>query len=172
MDAEQFARDREIDPAKLDLAAATQPDLFFRYAQEYVAARSKAEKRKLRMELCEYRLSLQCRSKPENFGLVRVTDAAVIAAVHTHKDYITAFKSYIEAREEALLLEKAVDAMEQRKRMIEVLITLHGQQYFAGPSVPRDLVGSYREYLAERSVRVRDRLRPNVRKRKKKATTL
>jgi len=35
--------------------------------------------------------------------------------------------------------------MEQRKRMLELLVTLHGQEYFAGPSVPRNLIDAWKE---------------------------
>jgi hypothetical protein len=48
-------------------------------------------------------------------------------------------KEYLQAKFEVDTCQGAVSAIEQRKSMIEALIKLHGQQYFAGPSIPRQL---------------------------------
>jgi hypothetical protein len=146
MDLEKFERDRVIDPNQLDVAAVTQGDLFFRWAEQAVAAQIELDQAKLKLELVETRLQMECRSNPENFGLAKVTEQGVATAVRAHRDYAEAYKEFLAAKENSLLLGKAVEAMEQRKRMIEVLTTLHGQQYFAGPSVPRDLGACYKEY--------------------------
>ena len=37
------------------------------------------------------------------------------------------------------MAQGAVYAFEQRKTSLENLVRLHGQQYFAGPKMPRDL---------------------------------
>jgi len=146
MNMDEFAVDRTIEPTELDVEAAQQADLFFKWAQRAVKARARVDRQKLRLDTLDARLSLECRSHPENFGLERTTEGAIVAAVKTHEDYAKAYDAYLRAKESSALMDKAVEAMEQKKRMLEVLITLHGQQYFAGPSVPRDLSAAWQEH--------------------------
>lgn len=143
MDLELFRRDRIIDPAELDVAAIEQADRFFYWAERAARARVVLDRTKLQVDLAESRLTIECRKEPSKFGIGKITDATVGHAVHNHPDYKAVCDLHLEAREEYLLLDAAVEAMEQRKRMIEILVTLHGQQYFAGPKVPRDLVAAW-----------------------------
>jgi hypothetical protein len=168
MDMAKFEVDRQIDPSELDLAAATQADTFFYWAEQLTAARMRAEQCKHVIDLTEARVELECRQNPEKFGLVKSTEAAISSAVKASADVVSCKKEFLEAREESMLLDWAVNAMEQRKRMIEVLITLHGQQYFAGPSTPRDLVTAWQERRDTLSQSVTDRQRARSRKRSSK----
>lgn len=145
MDAERMAKDRLIDPSQLDLAAATQADVFFHWAKEASEARGKMDQAKIQIELVENRIALDCRSNPEKYGLAKTTEAAIAAVVKNHREYQQAVSRHLKAMQESQLAVCAAAAMEQRKRMIEVLVTLHGQQYFAGPSVPRDLVTAWND---------------------------
>jgi len=145
MDQNKFAEDRQIDPGQLDVECIKQADRMFCYAEKAIHTRAEAERIKLKMELLESKLSLECREHPENFGLTKITEASVSAAVHLRKEYIELCEAYITAREDSMLYDKAVAAMDSKETMLKLLVTLHGQQYFAGPSVPRDLVAEWRE---------------------------
>ena len=74
----------------------------------------------------------------------------------------------IEAAKVHALLSNAVMAMEQRKRMLEVLITLHGQEYFAGPSTPRNLVQACIDAKEKKIKEGEDKQKKKLRKRKKR----
>ena len=167
MDSNTFAEDRQIDPEQLDVEAVKQADRTFHYAEQSVHARANVDRIKLQMELIEARLALDCREHPENFGLSKVTEAGIAAAVRLRKEYVEACKAHIEAREESMLLEKAVAAMEMKESMIKVLVSLHGQQYFAGPSVPRDLVSAWKEAQEKTENSVNTKQISKTRKRKK-----
>lgn len=149
MDATEFAEDKTIDPSQLDVEAARQAETFFKWAERAVEAKGIADRLKLRLDILESRLGIQCREKPDEFGLSRVTEMAIMAAIKTHEDYRKAYTRWLRAKEVAALLDRAVDAMDMKKRMLESLITLHGQQYFAGPSTPRDLVSAWKEKQEE-----------------------
>jgi len=164
MDTKKFERDRTIDPSRLDVEAVQQADIFFDWAEQAAAARAKMERRKFELDVLEAQLNLECREEPEKFGLPRVTEAAVTMAVKACDRYINAYDALLRARANSALFDKAVEAMEQKKRMIEVLITLHGQQYFAGPSTPRDLPASYREYRERVSERADKRVKHKARR--------
>lgn len=145
MDTVRFQNDIVLDPTKLDLAAATQGETFFYWAQQMVAARKAMDRAKINVELVENTLAKECRKNPTKHGLDKVTEGAISAAVKTNGKYLGAVDEFVKCKADHQLLEVAVSAMEQRKRMIGDLITLHGQQYFAGPSVPRDLASAYAE---------------------------
>lgn len=166
MERNEFVKDLQVDPNQLDLDAVTQGELFFKWAERAVEAKARVDKKKLALDITQAELQTCCREKPEKFGLVRVTEGAINAAVQIHKEYVEAYEKYLDARSDSALLDKAVMAMEMRKRMIEVLITLHGQEYFAGPSVPRDLVGAWKEYQEERGEKVQERQKKALKKRK------
>ncbi len=166
MDMELFHKDQKLDPNHLDLAAATQGETFFHWAQQSIHAKKRVDRAKLNVELVENQLALAIRKDPEYYHLVKVTEGAIIATVKSHERYQTAVAQLIDAREEAGLLDVAVVSMEQRKRMIEVLITLHGQQYFAGPAVPHNLGVAWLEYQEVRKVELGDRQKTKIRKRR------
>jgi hypothetical protein len=165
MDLKRFENDRKIDPSSLDLVAATQSEVFFYWAQRAVEARMASDRAKLAFDLVESRLKLQARANPADFGLAKVTESGVDEVVKVNKEYLAAQEEYLKAREESLLLDWAVQALEQRKRMIEVLVTLHGQQYFAGPSVPNNLVENWLTYQEGRREKLNETQRRTVRRR-------
>jgi len=166
MDFELFHKDQKLDPNHLDLAAATQGETFFHWAQQSIQAKRLVDRAKLNVELQENSLALDIRKNPEKFNLAKVTEAAISASVKVHPDYQNAVAQLIAAREESALLDVAVVAMEQRKRMIEVLITLHGQQYFAGPSTPNNLGQAWSDYQENRTDDLAARQKSKLRKRK------
>lgn len=162
MSTNNFQDDLQIDPNQLDVEAGMQAELFYKWAEKSVQARKDHDKAKFDLEVCTARLSGQARVDPDSFGITKVTEAAIDVAVKTHPDYTEAYEEFLSCKANMALMDKATEAMEQRKRMIEVLITLHGQQYFAGPSVPRNLTEAWCERKEQRSGDV-------VTKQKKKA---
>lgn len=169
MDVKEFANDVSIDINQLDVEAARQAETFFKWAERATEARALVDEAKLQLDTTEAKLQLDCRKNPRKFGLERVTEATIVAAVKVSKRYIRYYDRWIRRRRTSAMLANAVMAMEQKKKAIENLITLHGQQYFAGPSVPRDLAAAWMEYSQEREGRVADKQR-NLAKKKRKRT--
>lgn len=164
----EFAQDINIDPNQLDVECLRQAEVFFKWAERSAAARASSDYAKTNVDVVEAELHMQCRKKPEGFGLGKSTEAAIKAAVTAHQKYKTAEHDYHMKRAESLWLDKAVDAMEQKKRMLEVLITLHGQQYFAGPTAPRNLPREWDRHRKASEDRVNEKAMKFARKRKKK----
>ena len=54
-------------------------------------------------------------------------------------NYKEASQELIDTKYKAEMVRAAVSAIEHRKDALENLVRLYGQQYFAGPKVPRDL---------------------------------
>lgn len=162
MDPNQFRDDREIDPHQLDVECIRQAERTYHWAQASVEASAAEDRAKFQFELVQGRLEMEARQHPERFGLTKITDPGIKAAVRIHKSLIAAYDDWIEAKKQSRLLNAAVNAMEVKKRMLQGLISLHGQQYFAGPDVPRDLVGEWKDH--------QDRTEQSVNKRQRKRT--
>lgn len=165
MNTDQFRDDLRIDVNALDVAAATQADLFFYWAEKSAKTKTKYERTKQQLDLLRARLQLEARESPEKFGLVRVTEAAITAVVEGSETVIEKVGELLRAREDVLVLEQCVAAMDQRKKMICELISLHGLQYFAGPSTPRNIMSAYKDHAKRREEDLRRRQQATLSKR-------
>jgi hypothetical protein len=165
VDREELDFDLAIDPNYLDRACLEQGELFYKWAERAVHAREEMERLKSKMETTSAKLQMQVRKAPADFDLKRATESAISARVDCDKRILNLRDLYLRARSQSALLERAVDAMEMRKRMLEVMITLHGQQYFAGPSVPHDLAADWKEHRQQREAIANDRVKSKARKR-------
>lgn len=165
MNHDELADDRQLDPEELDINALAQADLYGKWAERSAIAKALEERLEWEVEKKEAELQGRIRKYPAQFGLESSTEAAVKAAVRVHKEYITAKEKYLDARAEAMLLDRAERSLDQRKRMIEELVKLHGQQYFAGPKMPRDIISAWQAHRVAREEATGDRLRGKTRKR-------
>lgn len=168
MDVEQFQEDKTINPNQLDLECALQPERFFRWAEACAQASFEVDKAKLNVDVTKAQLDRDCRQDPTSFGLVKATEGAVDAAVKCSGAYLEALDRLNNARSDYQLLQAAVTTMDHKKRMLELLVTLHGQQYFAGPSVPRDLVADWMERQKQTEETINQKQKNKTRKRGEK----
>lgn len=168
MDNDEFKKDLAIDPNQLDVEAGMQGELFFKWSEAYVDARHEFDMAKLQLEVLEAEMGSKIRLDPKAHGLTKSTEAAIKEAIIASPDYEDAYLKFIRARTNYSLLEKAVNALEQKKRMIECLVTLHGQQYFAGPAVPRDLAAAWQDMVRTRERGVNEKMRSKVRRKPRK----
>lgn len=144
-----------INHNALDVEWLSQPKLFMEVSEEAADARAELDRSKLRLEVREAELDKEVRTRPDHFGLDKVTESAVKSAITTHKDYIHLREEFIEQKHEVDVLSAAVAAMEQRKAALERLVILHGQQYFAGPKQPRDLDAEWIREAEKKTARAR-----------------
>ena len=108
-----------------------------------VAAKLKAEMddAKDALDLERSTLDYKIRQNPEKYikSSVKITETVISNAILQQSSYRDANKRYLKAKYENEVAKGAVEAFEQRKSALENLVRLHGQQYFAGPRVPRDI---------------------------------
>lgn len=149
----EYERDIQIDESSLDVEWLNQPRLMASYCEVAAEAHRKMDIAKERIDFVKAQLNQQIRSDPEGFGVVPgtrgITEGSIEAAVLLQEEYQDASRSHIDARYEYEVATGVVRAFDHRKTALENLVRLHGQAYFAGPSVPRDLP-------AERERRDRD----------------
>lgn len=132
--------DITISSDELDLDCLEQPALMLKYTKHLAEMKRQVDEAKEALSITKAEVDRKIREHPESYGIEgKATENAISSAILTEDDYQEASKAYIDANYEANMADGAVKAFEQRKNMLEALIRLHGQSYFAGPKIPRDL---------------------------------
>jgi hypothetical protein len=134
-----YEDDVKIDETALDIECLEQPNLMLKYARHSARMIIALDQAKQDLDITKAEVDKEIREDPEAYGVKKVTEGSIQSAILTEDRYKEAFQKYLDAKFEAEMAKGAVRAFEQRKDMLEALIKLHGQQYFAGPRVPRDL---------------------------------
>ena len=134
-----YEKDLVIDDSALDIECADQAMLFMKYAKHYAETRRVLDEEKQRLDIVKADIDKQIREHPEKFKLEKVTEGAIQSAILTEGTYNIAYKKYLDAKFESDMAANAKDAMNMRKEMLEGMIKLLAQSYFAGPRTPRDL---------------------------------
>jgi len=161
----EFKNDIDIDPEALDVEWLRQPRLMGDWCERRADARAEADRAKERRDVVYAELDREVRMEPEKFGLEKITESAVSNAIKLDARYREAFEEHIEATHAAEVCDAAVRAFDHKKTALETLVRLHGQQYFAGPSVPRDLAEEARNLIDDQR---REGVAGNMRKKMKK----
>ena len=134
-----YEKDIKIDEEALDIMWLNQASLFMRYAKNAAEARRDLDEAKQDLDIKKAEVDKAIREDPSKFGLEKITETAIQSAILTEGGYQKAFKTYLDAKYESDMASSAVVAMNQRKEALEALVKLHGQSYFAGPSIPMDI---------------------------------
>lgn len=144
MDPREFAKDLRIDLEALDETCLTQSEIFWKWSERAREARSHMERREQALEVTKAEVEGKIRKNPSKYGVEPgprggVTEGAISNAIALNSEVAKATLRYMNARNTSAMLQNAVSALDYKKRSLEGLITLHGQQYFAGPKEPRNL---------------------------------
>lgn len=136
---DKFKNDIEINPDALDIQWVKQASLFGEYCMEQAGARAKLDAIKERLDVKVAGLGLKIRANPATFGLDKVTEASVQAVILLDAECAKLREEIAVAQYELEVMGAAVRALDQKKSALENLVRLQGQNYFAGPSVPREI---------------------------------
>jgi len=136
---DNYQQDIKINPEALDVEWCRQAQTFFRYAEQTAKAHDRADRLKERLDVVDAGLGLKIRSSPASYGLEKVTEAGVQASILLNPERAAVAKEVADAVYELEVFQAAVRALDQKKAALENLVRLQGQQYFAGPSVPREI---------------------------------
>ena len=159
-----YEEDLRIDESQLDAECIHQPILVARYAEISAQAgflfdQADQEVKVVRAEL---------RGIADENGAKN--DSARESFYRTHPKHIAAKNEWMEARKNAEFCRNACFAVQQRKVMLVNLVTLHGQNYFAAPSIPRTL-GDIREGVESRADKSHTEIMKVLAKRAKRRST-
>lgn len=129
----------EVDKLSLDENCEEQATLYKEYSDMLADARREMDEAKNELEVTKAELDQAIRSKPQKFGLAKVTDAGVKACIMAQDEYQMQFRAFLDAKHRVDVLEGVTKALEHRKQMLTNLTYLHGQQYFSAPRVDEEV---------------------------------
>ena len=134
-----YEQDMFIDENLLDVELLEQASKMVKYSYKLAEAKRDKDIAKEKMDFMRAQKDKAIRDAPEKFGLAKITENAVNNAILMEDQYKETVEDYNDANFEVNVLQGVVSALDHRKSMLEKLVQLHGQQYFAGPATPHDL---------------------------------
>lgn len=146
-----YEKDIAIEPDALDVCWLEQPNLMRKYTRHSALMQKRVDEAKEKLELVKAELDKEIRSNPSEYDLEKVTENVILATILVQEKYQTATTEFIEAKFELNVAKGAVDAVEHRKAALENLVRLYTGNYFAGPSVPRNITKDWEEHELQKS---------------------
>jgi hypothetical protein len=146
-----------IDEGKLDQEWIEQPRAFYIMAKRLAKARRVHDEAKAELDVVRGETAMDMRKRPDVHGLVKVTEDSVKEALLQNDEMKLAVQAVIDAKYAADILQAAVTALDHKKKALENLVELQGQNYF---SQPRARTGSMEE-VEKKAVRTKRRRDPD-----------
>ena len=146
MEKLDYEEDVRINESALDVEWLNQPALAMKYGRYYADCFKKLQEAEEHIQLVKAQLINRANEDSENcLGKgVKPTAVNVEQYYRQHENHIDAKRDVIDAQYELNIATAAKNEISfSRKTALENLVKLHGQNYFAGPSVPRDLSYEY-----------------------------
>lgn len=121
----------EIDKYNLDEGCTSQVDMMEETAMQVAELRFTQEQAKLQLDKAQSIADNSVRSKPSDFGLLKVTEAAVKTAVASSALVQEAQQSLLKCKQDLWVADARLQVLDHRKKMLESLIYLHNQGYYS-----------------------------------------
>ena len=134
-----YEKDIEINESALDVEWLQQATLTYQYSKIAAEAKRTLDKHKEKLDIKKAEIDRKIRETPEKFGLVKLTETVISNTIIQQEEYSEMNMLMIDAKYELEMAMASTRALQDKKSALENLVKLHGQNYFAGPSVPRDL---------------------------------
>lgn len=160
-----YEQDMEIDVDALDIEWLEQAQKAMKYGRHVSALRKKVAKLEERKKIERSELIREANEDPQGCCNKDKPNSADIEAYYrSSTPYQNVVDELINAQYELSMAEVALNEVSwTRKMALENLVRLHGQQYFAGPKVPRNLS---KEWEDKKSQQQADRAVGGMKRRK------
>lgn len=133
-----YERDIRIEPHALDKEWLDAASVYMRYSRALADKRDELARAEQLADV--ERAEADKRARQRHTGdEKKPTEAVINSEVLTDDKLKAAQDKLLDLKHEVDILQGAVRAFDHRKAALENLVTLHGQQYFAGPVVPHDI---------------------------------
>ena len=139
---DNYKNDMAIDDTALDIEWLEQAELATKWGIKCIDAKDELARAEENVKITRAELVQKANADPDKYlgDYVKPTVANVEAYYRTHKDHKDAKERWLTALKEVGVLEVVKNEISfTRKAALENMVQLHGQSYFAGPKMPRDL---------------------------------
>lgn len=136
-----YEQDIRIDETALDVEWLEQASLALKYGRHWAIRKRRLTEAEEKIKVIRAELIAEANADPVKCCKKDKPNAADIEAYYrNHTRHKEAKDEWVKAQYELDMAEIAKNEISfTRKAALENLVRLHGQQYFAGPSIPRDL---------------------------------
>jgi hypothetical protein len=142
-----YQTDIRIDETALDVEWLEQSSLAMKYGKHWAICRKRLTEADEKVKVIRAELVAQANKNPIKCCNKDKPNAADIEAFYRNSQrHKEAKEKWVQAQYELDIAEIAKNEISYtRKVALENLVRLHGQQYFAGPKVPRDITWERKE---------------------------
>lgn len=149
-----YENDMRIDESALDVEWLGQVSLALKYGRTYAEHKKTLLQAEEEIKVIRSELIKEANEDPEACcGKDKPNAADIEAYYRNHPRHRRAKKRWIDAQYELDMAEIAKNEISfTRKMALENLVILHGQQYFAGPKVPRNITKEVQERHSQKKV--------------------
>lgn len=136
-----YSKEMRIDDSALDVEWLDQAELALKYGKIWADANKKLLQAEEKLKIIKAELIKKVNKNPQGTtGKDKPTDTDKDAYCRTHPLHKQAKEEFIEAQYECDMAAIAKNEISfTRKAALENMVILFGQNYFAGPSMPRNL---------------------------------
>lgn len=148
-----YEEDIRIDETALDVEWLEQASLAMRYGKHWARCKMALTLAEEKIKVVRAELIKLANEDPDKYlgEGTKATAPNIEAFYRMHKRHKEAKQEWIDAQFELNIAEIAKNEISfTRKAALENLVVLHGQQYFAGPRIPRDL-SEQREHFQKKT---------------------
>ena len=129
-----------IDEGALDYELLIQADLRRKYGENLSEMESRRDRMQDQLDVVKAEIDRDIRNAPESFDIsVKLTETVVTNTILLQEDFREKLELVRDLEYEVKYAKHAVQSIDHKKSALEELVKLHGQSYFAGPSIPRNL---------------------------------
>lgn len=121
-----------IDKNRLDREITQHPELLFRVCEAYIEAAAERDARKEMLAMVDAELDAEIREELKD---EKVTEAMVKNRIQVHQKHVDAWSSFVEAKQQADVLNALKESFVARGYMLRDLAQLHIANYWENNSV-------------------------------------
>lgn len=126
-----------------------QASLYMYYSEQWADAVFERDKLKEQLDVTRAEADKEIRDSPEEFGLSKVTESAISAAIVLHDKVREAILNLNEANRNMNILSAAREAMAHKKKALEMLVNIRLSGNSAEPKVGKEFKEEINEKTKE-----------------------
>jgi len=141
----------DLSLSRLDVHWTEQPKIVARFSKEQADAKDELRRAKGKLEAVRAELGSDIRRNPKEYDVEKPTEGAVNSTIPTCPEFIVAQNKVFKLEHLSDLLHGILKALDDRKRALEGLVYLYGQDYFSVPKLSvngRKAVEEYNKHVA------------------------
>ena len=150
IDTTGIEQDLEIDANNLDIECMDQARRFMKWSVTYAEALRARDEAKRQASIIKSNINLDVRSRPEEYGLSNKPTVDSIAAVVDSSEEVSKADVLVSDAQYAVnIFSAAKEALDQRRAMLERLVSLYISGYYSQPRLNTEEVGKMADAATE-----------------------